>query len=323
MRAMILAAGLGTRLRPLTLVRPKVLVPLRGVTVLDFWLWQLHHAGFEAVVANACHLHEALLAFAGKKTIPLPVEVRVERGLLGTAEGIRNVLDFFDDEPFAVVNGDIICDAPMQELYRAHLSSGSLVSLLLHDCPEFNNVAVSREGLVVGFGREALHAAEKSPDVRLLAFTGIHFIHPSILRGLPPGQFEEIVPLYRDLIRKGRPPRAILQPGLYWREMGSLESYRRLHEELSRLDENSLPPLPTGQAVWVHSGARVAPGARMQGYTIVGEGCRLMEGVSIENTVLWDHVCVKEGASLRGCIVTDGAVVEGEHTDEILIGKEL
>ena len=126
---MILAAGLGTRLRPLTLVRPKVLVPVAGVCVLDFWIRRLYDAGFEAVVINAYHLHERLVKAIQDRHWPIPVHVEVEPELLGTGGGIGNVLEFFEKQPFLVINGDIICNVPLPELrepvFRVRVSSRS------------------------------------------------------------------------------------------------------------------------------------------------------------------------------------------------------
>lgn len=318
MRAMILAAGLGTRLRPLTFARPKVLVPVLGTTILEYWAWQLHDAGFEAVVVNAFHLHRGLVTWIREKSWPIRVEVRAEPDLLGTGGGIRNVLEFFDGDPFVVINGDIICNVSLGDLYRHHLESGGFASLLLHDHPLFNNVAVSREDGILGFGQEASRLASESKDVHLLAFTGIHVIHPSVLERMMPGTSEDILTLYRLLIEEGHPPRALFADELYWREMGSVRAYQGLNEELCSLRESFLPPLQTGRRVLVHPMAEVASGVSMKGFASVGKGSQIMEDVEIENTILWDYVRIERGARLRNCIVTDGVTVRGVHEDEVL-----
>ena len=319
MRAMILAAGLGTRLRPLTLVRPKVLVPVMGTPILDFWIGRLHKEGAEAVVINGFHLAGQLAAEVGKRTWPIPVEVRVEPMLLDTGGGIRNVLDFFGDEPFAVINGDIVCDAPLAELYRIHMVSGNPVSLLMHDRKAFNNVAVSEEGFVMGFGQEASHLARNHPGTRLLAFTGIHFTHPDVVARLSRGQPMSILPLYRQLIREGNPPRALFHPNLYWREMGSIERYQSLNEELSRLDSDFIAPLQTGHAQYIHPEADIAPNVHMEGFVVVGAGCRIHEGAKLVDSILWDQVQVGPNSRLQGCILADGVKIQGKHKNRLLI----
>lgn len=320
MRAMILAAGLGTRLRPLSLVRPKVLTPIGGVSVLEFWLWRLYQAGFEEVVLNAWHLQEQLVAAVKNGTWPIPVQVQVEPVLLGTGGGIANVLSFFRGEPFLVINGDILCDIPLLDLVQQYFDSGASAGLLMHDCPEFNKVAVAAEGSILGFGREAVDLAAAVPDGKTLAFTGIHVIDPKIMDGVPPGQPWDILTVYREMIRTGNPPAALRYPAIFWRETGTLESYRRVHEELGLLEDNALPPLPTGKRILIDPAAEISPGAELKGYVAVGAGSRVMADAKLEDTILWDEVEVRSGSRLVQCVVADGVVVSGEHRNETLTG---
>ncbi len=320
MKAMILAAGLGTRLRPLTLVRPKPLAPLMGTTVLEFWIERLRGAGCEGIVVNAFQLHEKIVEEVRARDWGIPVEVRVEPFLLGTGGGIRNALDFFDDRPFVVINGDIICDVPVKDAYERHLDSGASVSLLLHDCDAFNNVAVTENGDILGFGQEAFAMARERSDTRLMAFTGIHFIDPRVIDNLPPVAFADILPVYRGCIRNGDPPRAGVAPGLYWREMGSIEAYRALTREFSGLSRGMLLPFRTGEPVCVGAGAGIGDGVRFMGTVVAGSGCVVGEDCVLEDSILWDGVVLEAGSILRNCIVTDGVSVSGLHENEIITG---
>jgi len=322
MRAMILAAGLGTRLRPLTFVRPKALVPVLGMPVLDFWVERLASVGFDAVVVNAFHLTDALLRTVREGSWPIPVEVRVETDLLGTGGGIRNVLDFFRGEPLAVINGDVVSDADIKTLYRRHVESGAPASLVMHDCPPFNNVAVTKDGSVLGFGREAEALKEIRPDVAISAFTGIHFLNPDAAEALPAGERCSILSLYRELIERGSPPRAMFPDGLFWREMGSVDAYARLSEELCGAFREALKPLPTGRRIVVHPDVLLPAGAAgyFQGWAVIGRGCRIEEGSKLENVILWDDVRVTSGCRLKNCIVADGVTVRGDHENTVLVG---
>lgn len=319
MRAMILAAGLGTRLRPLTLARPKVLVPVMGTPILDFWINRLYSEGVEAVVVNAFHLAERLVEELRRKKWPIPVEVRTEPILLDTGGGIRNALDFFGREPFIVINGDIVCDAPLAELYRLHLASGSPVSLLMHDCPEFNNVAVGKDGLVLGFGKKAPEICRQFPGSRLMAFTGIHFTSASVISRLSPGRPESIIPLYSRLIAELTPPQALFHQKFFWREMGSIARYQDLSRELSQLPPNFLDPLKTGCKLCIHPEARVEPGVRMEGFVTIGAGCRIMEGAQLTDSILWNGVQVGPGSSLDRCIASDNVIIQGTYQDKVLV----
>lgn len=314
---MILAAGLGTRLRPLTRVRPKVLTPVMGMPLLHYWIERLHKAGFEAVVVNAFHLPDKLVEAVRGSRWPMPVDVRVESSLLGTGGGIRNVLDFFGREPFVVVNGDIICDVDFNALYANHVQSGSRVTMLLHDFPAFNNVAVNGER-VAGFGPEAAKLMQEEPTTRLLAFTGIHVLDPDVLSPLEKGRANEIIPVYRQLIHSGKAPLAHLQANLGWREIGSLQAYWALHRELAASPENSYPPLRSGDKICLHADAEISEQADLQGVVVAGRHTCVMGRARLENVILWDHVKVEGNCTLRDCIVTDGVHVKGTHRREII-----
>jgi mannose-1-phosphate guanylyltransferase len=320
MRAMILAAGLGTRLRPLTHVRPKALVPIMGATVLRFWFEKLRGMGFDGVVVNAFHRPEQILAEVGRWQADIPAVVRVEAQILGTGGGIRNVLDFFEDEPFVVVNGDVLCDAPLGELARQFLRTEEDVGLLLHDWPVFNNVAVDAEGHILGFGAEARNLAHDRTDIRLQAFTGIHFLKPHVLEPWPIGQLLDIIDVYRREIARGRPPRAFSSPRLFWREMGSVEAYWGLHRELSTLPQGFLPPIQTGQPCWRHPTAVISPEAELTGVVVVGARSRVMPRCRLKDVILWDDVRVEPGSILRNCVVTDQVICSGHHENQTLVG---
>ncbi len=318
MRAMILGAGLGTRLRPLTHVRPKPLVPVMGTRILDFWIHRLQAMGFEGIAVNAHHLASQISEAFSNSDLPVPIRVYEEDLLLGTGGGIRNALEYFEDEDFVVVNGDTLCDANLKNLMDQHLRSGEAATLVLHDYPEFNHVAVETGDRIVGFGEEARRMAREHGDIRLLAFTGIHFLNPGILRSMESGVPADILSIYRNLILEGRPPRAMVMQDLLWREMGTVEAYRALHAECSRWPAGALPPLKTGDPLALHPACEVAPDAQFMGFVAAGKGCRVHKGVALEDTILWDDVEIGEGSVLKGCIVTDGAAVAGSFEGKVI-----
>ncbi|MDR3569400.1 MAG: NDP-sugar synthase [Syntrophobacteraceae bacterium] len=317
MRAMILAAGLGTRLLPLTHSRPKALTPLRNVTMLEFWIDNLFRRGFDSLFLNAFHLKEHIRAAVCGKKWPVPVEVLYEQVLLGTGGAIRSAAERAGDAPLAVVNADVLCNADLGALYVRHSLSAARVSLLLHDCPEFNNVAVGKDGFVLGFGQEAHEALKKDKTARLLAFTGIHFIDASAVSDLPCEDPCDIIGIYRNLIAKDDPPAALFQRDLFWREMGSIESYAKLTIELAGLDPGCLCPIETGKSITVHPQARLDPGCRLEGSVVIGRGAMVCEEVRLENVILWDGVRIERGSSLKDCIVADGMNISGSHSGKI------
>lgn len=317
MKAMILAAGLGTRLRPLTEVRPKALAPVMGTTIFEFWVKRLQFMGFDGVAVNAHHLAPCFWEAAAKQESSIPIRVYEEKLLLGTGGGIRNALDFFQGEDFVVVNADTLCDADLRALMQRHLRSGEAVSLVLHEFPRFNNVAVDLEDRILGFGDRARSLAARNPEIRLLAFTGIHFLSSKVLEYLERGVPADILSTYRKLMEEGRPPRAIVVSESLWREMGTLTAYQSLHDECRRWPQGILPPLATGEDFRIHSSADLGRHVRLGGFVAIGRGCRVMPGAVLENTILWDDVVIGENSHLRHCIVADGVTLTGSFERKV------
>ena len=144
MKAMILAAGLGKRLRPFTANIPKPLFPVAGRPLLDIIIRNLQHAGCEAIIINTHHLYKKIDSFLSGHTYSIPVVTRYEPLLLGTGGAIKNVADFWDDQPFMVVNSDILTDIDLGDVYDFHLKHKYTTTLVLHDYKKFNKVSINR-----------------------------------------------------------------------------------------------------------------------------------------------------------------------------------
>ncbi len=315
---MILAAGLGTRLLPLTNSRPKVLVSLRGITMLEFWIERLNRCGFNGVLLNAYHLKELVDEAVSERVWPIPVRVLNEPVLLGTGGGIRAALDYFEDNLFAVINVDIISNVNLVSLFEQHKLSGAEVSLLLHDWPEFNNVAVDEEGSVLGFGREAQAIQMRGKRRTPLAFTGIHFINPSALAGMCPRSPRRYSQHLPGAYSAGQPSRGPFSrrtfSGAKWdlsratgKLPGSLLNWSRLASGLFQPGEN----------ISIHPEAVVHPDCSLKGSVVAGRGSGFPKASSLEDVILWDDIRIEKGSSLKDCIVADGMSISGSHTGKI------
>jgi mannose-1-phosphate guanylyltransferase len=287
LKAMILAAGLGTRLRPLTLNRPKALMPVANRPMIDHVIDYLKRFGVEQIIVNAHHHHEQIVKHLdGGKPFGVPVEVRVELEILGTGGGIQNTAGFWEDAPFVVVNGDILTNIDLGAAYRNHLSQGNLVTLVLHDRAPFNQVLVDREMNVLDIA--------PAPHPGRLAFTGIHIISPALLDFLPKGRPSSIIDCYQRLIAEGRHAvRAYVSKGHDWRDIGTFESYREANREA--LGE---------QTILVGPGSRIDPSANLEEWVVIGKGCELAASVRVRRSVLWDKVIVREGIRIQDSVVT-------------------
>ncbi len=309
---MILAAGLATRLHPLTLSRPKVLVPVQNRPLLDWLVAYLCSGGAEEVIVNTYHLSEKLIEYIERSDFPIPVHLRVEKTLLGTGGGIRNVTDFWDQRPLVVVNGDILSAIDLQAVLRSHEDSGATVTLVLKDEPLFNGVKVASDGRILGFsgGLE-----------QQLAFTGIHVLERRVLAGIPAGTPSSIIDCYLQLIARGEKVMAHVVEDEFWRELGSLHGYLHMHEELFRMSRAPVPGLQVDGKAVVHESARLGSGVHFDGMVCIGAGCDLEHGVGIQRSVIWEQVTIGSGCSIRDSIIGDGVVVT-DSLEGAVVGAE-
>jgi len=299
MKAMILAAGLGTRLRPLTANRPKALIPVANKPIIGRTIDYLKGHGVKKLVANAHHHSQQVVDYLdGGKAFGLKIDVRVEPEILGTGGGIKNTADFWDDEPFIVINSDILTNINLKHAYSYHRKSGSLATLILHDCEPYNQIEVYSNGYIT-------HISQKSGKGRL-AFTGIHIMEPEILSHIPDGRFSDIIDCYRKLIQSGTSIRAYVLGVHYWRDIGSVDSYIKANRDL--LDDK---PFLIGQECHTESSVK------LEQWAVVGEKTHLEQDVEIKRSILWDNVRVREGSRIIDSIVTSFREVDRDLTGEI------
>ncbi len=297
MNAMVLAAGFGTRLLPYTLKRPKPLFPVLGVPLLELTIARLRAAGADRVVVNAHHLAQRIeTALAGN-----PVILQREETILGTGGGLRRALPHFGPGPLLVTNGDIYHNADLEGLVALHNTSGSGVTLLLHDCPRFNTVGVRADNTVVGFSE----ADDLGGASRRLAFTGIHVIDPAILEPIAPNSFSCILDRYRTFLQEGGTIRAVVAKDLVWTDMGTPADYLALHRGLL---DGSLPAWPeiarqANHPQHLADDAVLGEDVRFDDWVSIGRGARLGTGARLARVVVWDGAEVAAGAQLADTIV--------------------
>ena len=224
MKALILAAGYGTRLKPYTDTTPKPLFPIDGRPILDIHIEALQRAGCRAVMVNTHHLHHKIAAHIAQQHYPTRVDISYESTILGTGGAIKNVSHFWDQQPFVVINSDIVTDIDLKRVYEFHCSHPHPVTLVLHDDPQFNSVCVDADGFVAEFGTTPDPCG---PAETVLTFTGIQILDPSVLDDIPGNGFFSSIDAYRKIIRRGAGIRAFINRGGRWLDIGTPANYRR------------------------------------------------------------------------------------------------
>lgn len=276
---------------PLTSLKPKALMPVVNKPLIGRIIEYLKQYGITKVIVNAHHRHAQMLEYLGRgEAFGLEIEVRVESEILGTGGGIRNTEDFWDREPFLVINGDVLTNINLKKAYEYHESSGALVTMVLHDRAPFNQVKVNQDLRIVDIGRKNVPGG--------LAFTGIHIIDPDVLKNIPKGVFSDIIGCYRDLIQSAKPVRAYISKGHYWFDVGTIESYFAANRELMK------EPFAIGP------GCSIGTGVRLEEWAVVGEGASLQDNVGIKRSILWEDVSVQEGTKIVDSIITCSKLVD-------------
>ncbi len=315
--AVILAAGLGTRLRPLTYQVPKPLFPILNRPLLGLLMAQLAAAGCRRVAVNTHHRGEAIREFVGSQApSSLEVLVRHEPMILGTGGGLRNLADVLGDEPVLVINGDIVTDIELAGVCAGH-EEEALATLLLHDYPRFNNVWLDAAGGIRGFGQRPA-AAGVLP--RPLAFTGIQVVSPRVWQRMPAGQFINIIDTYRQAIAGGERVAALVGRDFFWQDIGTPADYVEIHGRLLRREIPRLEGFfPRIQDPFLGPEVVVGRHGHWGGGVCLGAGVRLGDGVSLKNTVVWSGAELASGVSLENCIVGQNVKVTASARGECLL----
>ena len=237
MKAMILAAGIGSRLRPLTEEIPKALVEVGGVPMIERVIQRLAAAGVSAVVVNLFHFGERIAEFlVARGNFGLRIEFSREAELLDTGGGLKNAAWFFDDDrPFFLHNVDVLSDIDLQALLRFHQRGGGLATLAVQRRPSSRQLVFDRDGRLCG--RVSPGGAEwaRGPvsDADRFAFTGIQVIEPAIFpRVTETGAFP-ITRTYLRLAGEGEPIVAYRADESYWQDIGSPEKLERARERVA------------------------------------------------------------------------------------------
>jgi NDP-sugar pyrophosphorylase family protein len=305
--AFVLGAGLGTRLRPLTLRRPKPLIPVVNRPLITYAFDHLLGQGIERLVVNTHWQAERYTEFfGGDRYGAAELFFREETPeVLETAGGIWNVRDLLRDEAFIVYNGDIFTDLPLAPALATHREQRNEVTMVLRSKDGPLQVACDpASGRVTDISGRV--SAEAGP--RFL-FTGIYIVSPAFLQRIPPGKKIGVVPIFCDMIREGAPLGGVVIDDGEWWDLGSRDQYLDVHSVLaSRALDRQRPP-------WIDAAAQIAPSARISGATAIAHGARIGEDAVLHDCIVWENAEVAPGARLTRCIVTRAARAEGTHND--------
>ena len=305
---MVLAAGLGTRLRPLTYEITKPMVPVLDRPVMEHIVELLSRHSFDRVIANLHYFPETIREYFGER-----ISYHYEQELLGTAGGVRACAEFFSDEAFLVISGDALTDIDLSALAARHAQAGGIATLAVKrvaDTSEYGVVLHDREGRVTGF-QEKPRPEEALSD---LGNCGIYMFDPAIFDYFPERPFADWAKDVFPTLLENDVPFYIHEAREYWNDVGSLSELRQgtfdalggeLHLQIEG-EEVSPGVIVAGDsplredtqidgAAWIGHDVQIGAGVRLMGPLVLGDGAR-----------------VGDRAQLRSCIVFPGTDVAAE-----------
>lgn len=301
MKTMILAAGFGTRLFPLTIDRTKPAIPFLGKPLVGYVAEYLATFGLKDFVVNLHHQPDSVTKALGDGSrfgVHIDYTREVPK-ILGTAGALDHARELLEDDTFLIVNGKIITDIDIAAAIRAHKASGAIATMVLkenHKREKFTIVDIE-DGFVKGFGdfarpltEEEIRDTEHELFVPCM-FTGIHILEPRVFDYIPRGVYSDIVPtFYNPALAKGEKIAAHIADG-EWFELSTIPRY--LDISLAMMKDSDV---------------------------FAGAECHISPAASIRDSVLWDDISIGDDVSLYRTIIADGVTIEsGEHFENAAI----
>lgn len=285
--ALVLTAGLGTRLQPLSSVRAKPALPVAGTPLVIRILTQLRDAGIRRVVLNLHHRAETITSLVGDgSTLGLDVRYSWETAILGSAGGPARAVPLLESDRFLIVNGDTLADVNLSDLAARHIDTNALVTMAVVDAdPRYNAIVADAAGIVHGFSRTlgTLGTSGTLGTLGTFHFIGIQAVNAAVFAGVDPDvKSESVHGIYPALIAARPGAVRIFRTSARFFDIGSPRDYLSTAATLAAREGRPLDR---------------------------GRDCVIAPDATVTNTILWDRVQVGAGAELIDCIVADEVTV--------------
>lgn len=334
--AIVLAAGVGSRLDPLTSQVPKPLVPIANVPVMEHIIKLLKKHQINNIHANLHYMPEKIADYFGDGSqLGVNLQFKYEPQLSGDAGGVRACRQFLMGGTFVVLMGDLLTDADLTRIVREHKEKKAIASIAVKQMPQeelnrFGVVVTDNQGFIKGF-QEKPDAKDALSD---RVSTGIYVLEPEVFHHMPAtGEYGFGRQLFPELIEKGLPVLGIDVEG-YWSDVGTIQQYRQANFDAARRRVNlGLPDAKTyrqngkltvGDRSVIEYGcdidgfllmgtnSRLGAGSVVLGNVVIGDNCVIEPGTVLKDCVIWSNSIVRSGAYVEHSVICSGSVVPNE-----------
>jgi mannose-1-phosphate guanylyltransferase/phosphomannomutase len=339
MKAVVMAGGEGSRLRPLTIRRPKPMVPIAGKPVMEHILDLLKRHGITEVVVTVQYLASNIEDYFGNGSqLGMHISYSREDVPLGTAGSVKNAEEFLmapgtdgETEPFLVISGDALTDYDLTDLVRYHREKHSMATLLLahvHNPLEYGVIITNEDGHITQFLEKPSWGEVFSDTIN----TGIYVLDPQILSYFEKNKpFDFSQELFPMMLRKGDPIYGYVPTKGYWCDVGNLSEYMRANADvLLGHVEVEIPAKNIGNNVWCEEGVEIAEEAQLYGPLYLGHDCKIRPGAilhgpsvighytiideraQVDRSIVWNNSYIGERAELRGALVGSSTSIKSK-----------
>ncbi len=311
MKAVVMAGGEGTRLRPLTSSRPKPLVPILNKPCMQHTIELLKRYGITDIVVTLYYLADEIEGYFGDGSeLGVNLIYTVEDTPLGTAGSVKKAEEYLKDDTFIIVSGDALTDLDVEKALAYHKEKQSVATLVLQhvDNPlEFGVVITDDNGRIRRFLEKPSWGEVFSDTVN----TGMYILEPSIFEYMEPDKsYDWSQDIFPQILAEEKPMFGYVL-GEYWTDVGSLQQYRQAqYEMLGGMTKLPIEGRREGGDIWIGTGTEIDPNARLIGPLCIGKNCRVKADAHIgPDTVIGDNCLIEEGATLQKAIVWDSNYV--------------
>lgn len=321
-KAMIMAAGVGSRLDPLTQDVPKPLVPIANKPMMDILFERLAEIGVKDVVANTHYKAEQIIERYKENNLGINFSYIHEETLSGTAGGVKKCQFFFDkDEDFLVLSADGLSNADLKAGIEAHKESGAIVSMgikkiEMEEIPNFGVVVTDKKGFVTGFQEKPAIKDAKSDCIN----TGIYIFNYKIFDYIPADTFYDFAKnVFPDLLSKEIKINTFVV-NEYWSDIGTIAQYAQSIQDLfnNLYEFKHSEIIKTQKGAYIAGESHISSNALFFGNNVIGNNCIIGKNVVLKDCIIWDDVEIHDNVILKNCIIASHSEIKVNMVNQVV-----
>jgi len=313
-----MAGGKGSRIRPLTLSRPKPMIPVANRPMIEYIVDKIKKSGYNELVVTLSYLKNQIKSLLSEKYPEMNINYSMEKSPLGTAGGVKNASKYIDDT-FFVLSGDVLVDIDLNDLLEFHQRKKALATMVLtpvDDPSHFGIAVLDNEHQIVKF-KEKPQASEVFSKI---ANTGIYILEPEILDYIDTankGEIDFSKDVFPHLIENKAGIYGFIFEG-YWNDVGRPKTYLQanydvLHQKITPLPNGKLMKEGVGRLgdIWVGEYAKIHENARLIGPVVIGDNCIIEKGAIVgKGTVLGQNVHLEKNSTVKGSVIFSDSIIQ-------------